>query len=186
MPSADPEHETHHAPRSPLGRAVAGAPGWLLILGGLAVAAIAVLAPQLRANGQAERDVQALRAEADHLADRRVRHERLAQAIGEQDPSVIRRLMLDELRVVPAEMDPVRSLAPSFEGYDPGLEHDPATGPRAWIEPPAPEPTPEYVAPDTRMHRLTASNQRWGLLAAAGLCIAGGFAFGGARTDPHD
>ncbi|MEM7682262.1 MAG: hypothetical protein AAF288_09940 [Planctomycetota bacterium] len=178
--------EAEGGPASPLGRFVEAAPGWLLLVGGVAVAAIATLAPQVRANGQAARDVQSLRAEAEHLADRRVQHEHLVQAIQAQDPAVMRRLMLDELRVVPAEMDPVRPLVPSLTGFDPGFEPDPDAGPRAWIEPAPPEALPEYVAPDTRMHRLTTGDSRWGLLVAAGLCMAGGFAFAPSRREDDE
>lgn len=101
----------NRAPRAP-GQAViehvaAALPGWLLLIGGLALLAMAVLTPAWLEHERLawERDV--LAAQTEHLSEQAERYAELHTALAEEDPVLLERLAFVELGLKPVDKTPL-------------------------------------------------------------------------------
>ncbi len=164
-----------HVSRS-TGSAAASLSGWLLILGGMAMLAIAVLTPQWIENHRLawERDLMQLQAQT--LEQQAERYDHFLKAVEFGDPAVLRRLALAHLRMSPDEMKLLESPAGTTE---PSTDRDAAdlAGSAAledWLSLPTPvvgRDVAPFEEPDTRLVRLATGWYRLPLVLAGAVCL---------------
>lgn len=142
-------------------------PGWLFVAAGVALVAAAVLVPpQVRLHGFQQRRDRMHTAEATAV-ERLKAYATFLEALEEEDPQLVRRLVAAQLNLVPV-------------GYEPVLLARSASAPvTEWIESTvAPAPRVVEPFPQTLLTRLTTGPRRHWLLAFACGCLFVGLIFG--------
>lgn len=86
---------------------VAALPGWLLLAGGLALVALAVLTPQWMENQRLAWQRTVLEAQTRHLTDQAQRYAELHEALAEGDPVLLERVAFVELGLKPRGKQPL-------------------------------------------------------------------------------
>lgn len=173
-------------------RIVAPIPGWLLLLAGLALIALAVLVPTWAESRAMQWQLSLVREQAKRMEEQQKSYTDFDSALAADDPVLVERLAFFHLRLKPANAEPLFSpwnatLPPKTNGTTP----KPANGMRS-IGAPAgnvpsveqllykPMPTPgvdfpEYQPVETRLTRLTTKPVTRVLMLAAGICcVVGG------------
>ncbi len=148
---------------------MAGLPGWMLLISGLAIVAATVLTPTWMSLREVDWQRQVMREQIERLERQRERYAQFHAALVDDDPVLLERLAYTQLRYQPVEamlMAEADALDASIAAY----LAEPAQGVL-----PARPPTI-----DTRLVRLTTGPTRAPLLAAGLLCLVGGLWMGGA------
>ncbi len=163
---------------SPLGRAVDALPGLLMLLGGLALVAMAALTPAWLELGRLDAQRELMQQQADALTEQTRRYETFHQAVRADDPVLIERLAYTQLRREPRGRQSVPVHTAGGGGLPPG-DID------RWlrVEPASADPDLlERATPSTRLTRLAGGVTRFVLLAAGMFCVVGGLWWGPRRS----
>jgi hypothetical protein len=167
-------------------RAVSQLPGWLFLLTGLTLIALAVLTPAWLACREARHRHAVIEARAEAVARETDRYRQFHTALKARDPLLLERLAYAQLRMKPADA----RLARPVPGGGEATARQPAAPamiPIAdWLDVPTPrvgEQLDPYEPMNTRLTRLATGTSRWAMLAAGLCCAAGGLLAGAGRSD---
>jgi len=172
----------------------AALPGWLLVSGGLALIALAVLTPAWLSARELGWRQEVLAAQAAALIDQQDRYQRFALALEHDDPVVLERLAYVELGLKPVHKTPLPPVPYRVAGDYRFTSHAPGQGsggggrelfsPIAaagsvddWLARPLPKVGRElraYERPNTRLTRLATGRSRFVMLAAGAICLVAG------------
>jgi hypothetical protein len=148
-----------------LARLLDALPGWMMLVGGVALIACSMVVPSQLATASLVRQQDALHA---HLATRlaRVEHLRmLAAGLEQRDPALMARLAHDRWRMAPSDPD-TTVLTPATPDRPLALDALPVT------------PVPSaFQTPDTALNRLTTGPYRAVLPTVGLVFVAAGVAF---------
>ena len=177
---------------SPLLRAL---PGWLCLLGGLALIALAVLTPAWVSSRSLAQQHQVMAAKARRAEARVERREQFLAALDRGEPLLLERLAYLELRLRPADKRPLlmRGRASQPEPLLSPVMAKPREATAQLVpagrfahRPPPTRLAKQSAVPETRLTRLTTGHSRWWLLAAGVLCAVGGLLAGNGRAEAED
>lgn len=176
-------------------RVVAPIPGWLLLLAGLALIALAVLVPTWAESREMQWQLGLVREQAKRMEEQQKSYTDFDHALAADDPVLVEKLAFFHLRLKPVNAEPLFSpwnppmQAPSSAklvraGQKPG-QVQPVGAPAGnvpsveqLLHKPMPEPGvdyPEYRPVETRLTRLTSKPATRALMLAAGICcVVGG------------
>jgi hypothetical protein len=173
-------------------RVLAVVPGWLFLLVGLTLVAIAVLTPGWLDCRRLAWQHALMQAQAQAMERQAQRYAQFHQALKHEDPVLLERLAYVQLRLKPADTRLVRPSEPGSprsaipgggEQAQPATPAEPARLPIArWLHEPLPQAGQEiapYQPPQSRLTRLATGDSRFALLAAGLLCGVGGLLAGG-------
>lgn len=173
----------------PVERLLAALPGWIFLLGGVALLAMSALTPDWLEVRDLRWQRDLIKAQADRLMAQTQRFAEFDQALAEEDPILLERLAFAQLRLKPTgkhllEQPGTLPVAEGAYRLDPRFAHvmvDDWRGQSAavedWLRTPLPQlgtEVPKPPAIKTRMTRLAAGRHRPLLIAAGILCLAGG------------
>ena len=153
--------------RSPLSRLLDATPGTLFVLAGVGMLAVVLLAPAWLNNREVAWRLDVMRAQAAAMGEQAARYDAFAAAVAADDPVVLERLALAQLRETPGGKDPVVVRTRS--------ERDSEVA--TWLavaQPVVGRDVPAYAAPNRRVLRLATGPGRVALLVVGCLCIIGG------------
>jgi hypothetical protein len=153
-------------------RVLAAVPGWLVMLGGLVLLAVAMVVPLHQETARLAWRGEVMQQQLDALVRQRMRYEQFLAALEDDDPVLLSRLAYAQWRYQPAEA----SLLPVG-----GFTEDASIS--RWLAEPMPALPAGPPTVDNRLTRLTDGRSRLVLLITALLCIVGGLLWRG-RPDP--
>ncbi|MEM8783262.1 MAG: hypothetical protein AAGE65_10475 [Planctomycetota bacterium] len=176
---------------TPLGRAIDALPGMVMVLGGLALIAMATLVPAWRELDRLDAQRAFIAQQAEALIDQQQRYEDFHTALAAEDPVLLERLAYTQLRREPIDRKTVESGGVS-EALSPSaavLDELPPGDIDRWlrVEPPSPgeseawpdaSPAATAGASSSRMVRLAGGTMRFVLLAAGAMCVVAGLWWG--------
>lgn len=126
-PARAPQHERVQTPAGAT-RYAAALPGWLLLVGGLALVALGVLTPQWLENERLAWRQTVLTAQTAHLTAQAERYTELHQALAEEDPVLLERVAFVELGLKPVGKTPLLPAPAEPPRQAPGLYHFASAG----------------------------------------------------------
>jgi hypothetical protein len=155
---------------SALDRLAPVARDWCFLLAGVAILASAVLLPPWMQNRRLAWERDLLRAQAQAMSAKRLDYERFAQALAQDDPTLLQRVAFHYLRLKPVGAVPVFGLTPgSHPSAEPQTIDD-------WLARPIPTAGhgfPDFSPIESRLTRaLSSGPQRWAATALGALCLA--------------
>ena len=157
-----------HAPRRSLGtRLIDGLPGTLFVLAGAGILAVVWLGPAWLEHHEVAWRLSVMRAQAEAMEEQATRHDAFAAAVAADDPVVLERLALAQLRETPEGKEAVV--------VRPRDERESEVG--TWLavaQPVVGRDVPAYHEPRWRVLRLATGPARWGLLVVGCLFMVGG------------
>ena len=153
-------------------RDLIGASAGMLLVGcGLALIAMAVLVPALQSQQRSAWELGVVRQQAEALAEQVHRYERFYMAVLRDDPDVLERLALSQMRLAP---DGREVIGMQY------LDATPAGDIDRWLRVPVPEvgrDIPAWIAQDSRLTRITRGPLRIGLLIAGAAVVLAGLSW---------
>lgn len=183
---------------TPLGRAIDALPGTVMVLGGLALIAMAMLVPAWRELDRLDAQRAFIAQQAEALTQQQARYEGFHAALVAEDPVLIERLAYTQLRREPIDRSTVSDagVSEALSPYASVLNELPPGDIDRWlrVEPPSPgesevwDASPAALAgqSDSRLIRLAGGTTRFVLLAAGAICLVAGLWWGPSRgaVDP--
>jgi len=189
-----------------LDAAAAHLPGWLFVLSGLAVLAMAAVMPAHRATERLAWQAELMRTQAQRLAEQERGYLDLLEGLRAADPVLVERLALTQLHLRPVGTRLLAELPGFADAPDPAGPTDTGPGPvrraRAdsglspgpaadasidrWVHQPLPRigrDLPPYRPLNTRLNRLTTGPTRYALVLVGALCLVGGLVYAPGSPD---
>ena len=171
MPRADISAEMDTSDRRPFERCTTGLPGWLFLIGGLALLGLTLVMPGWMSLRELEWQRDVMQTQLEHLQAQHERYAAFFAALQSDDPVLLEHLAYTQLHFKPAG----KELLPSGESGELSASiaawlHEPLPQVGAQIEPLAPI--------NSSLVRLTTGYSRFVLFGAAIACIGAGVASG--------
>jgi cell division protein FtsL len=174
-------------------RVLAQVPGWLFLLVGLTLVALAVLTPAWMGCQRSAWRHEVMQARAEAAQREHRRYQQFHTALKQGDPLLLERLAYAQLRMKPTD---TRLAGPPADSPVPGgSDARPRTGPTGepamlpivdWLAVPMPrvgQQLDPFQPRDTRLTRLATGPSRWVMLAAGLLFAVAGLAGGPRRAE---
>ena len=174
-PVAHPDRELPLATRV-VGAWIGASAGLVLVCCGLVLVAMAVLVPAWQSQQRSAWELGVVRRQAEALSEQVHRYERFYMAVLRDDPDVLERLALSQMRLAPDGREVIGM------AY---LDSTPAGDIDRWLRVPVPQvgrDLPPWFAADSRLTRITRGPLRVGLLIAGASVVLAGFSW---RVSPH-
>lgn len=165
-------------------------PGSVMVLGGLALIAMATLVPAWRELDRLDAQRTFIAQQAEALNKQQQRYEDFHAALIAEDPVLIERLAYTQLRREPVDRETVSKagVSEALSPYKEVLSELPPGDIDRWlrVEPPSPgesdvwDASPEALAgqSSSRLVRLAGGTMRFVLLAAGTMCVVAGLWWG--------
>lgn len=177
-------------------------PGWMFLLSGLALLAMAILTPEWLAYRHLDWQRDLMREQAERFEAQAQHYADFHEALAADDPVLLERLAFTQLRLTPVgkqplqapTTDPVASGRTVFTQHRPGGAPQPEPPPLlasesaavdAWLTEPLPQVGVDVAPPrpiNSRLTRLATGPHRTALIAAGLACLAAGV-WSGPRRD---
>lgn len=167
------------ADAGPIDRFMASLPGWLLLLGGITLMAMALLTPAWLALRDLQWQQDVMEAQVHRLLQQQQRYAAFLAALESEDPVLLEHLAYTQLRMVPTGKDVLEG-AGGIALADASVAE--------WLYQPMPrlgQEMPLLPELNSRMTRLTSGPMRMLLCIAALTCAAAGVFWRGKTHDPR-
>jgi hypothetical protein len=145
-------------------------PGWLFVAVGLAILGAVLLTPAILDNGKTAWRLDLMRAQAAAMSEQAERYRMFHAAVLADDPVVLERLALTQLRETHVDKVPLTVRPIDRESANVGT----------WLavrQPVIGKDLPGYAAAHNRVTRLAQGPMKVALLVVGSLCIIGGILF---------
>lgn len=159
---------------------MAALPGWLLLLGGITLLAMALLVPAWLALRDLQWQHTVMEAQVDRLLQQQQRYSAFLAALESEDPVLLEHLAYTQLRMVPAGKDVLENAGGGSALADASVAQ--------WLYQPMPrvgQEMPALPKINSRMTRLTTGPMRILFCVAALTCAAAGVFWRGRTDDPR-
>lgn len=171
-------------------------PGWMFLLGGMALIGLTVLVKPWVQCDQLRRQHDLMQAQAHSLGRQQEAYQRFYSMLQSRDPVLLQRLAYHYLSLKPVGVVVLNGFADGPGSATPGGSADwdgpvlrfgfgpePSDTVESWLHRPVPDALPSLPETQTRLVRLTSGSQRFVVIGAGLLCLAGAFLSCGRWTD---
>ncbi len=184
---ADEKNVTDHS-QSTFDRIIAPIPGWVLLFAGMAITATGIFAEDWARNDAIHWQREVIQTQAKQIAEQKNNYVMFNTALAKEDPILLERLAMTQLRLKPEQLDVpgvskpvlVANAAP-LPAKQKGKEENRALPPIIPVEDLLSHPVShpgvnisEYQPPKSTLLSICSGNSRLGVIGAGILCILAG------------